>query len=310
MGVYKMATIKEVKKKIENANALGRQNLTEKGVTISETATTYDIMTAIAEIVSGGGANYESIVYNDDDTITLTDKDGVEHTMSCTYEDGKLIGVTYDGKAVNLTYDGDVLVKVGKTAVDMANAQTSEIELLDHTVKFMVDGEPYEVVSVKDGNSVNEPTTPEKEDLMFAGWLDSENALTSFPLTPTDNIELLAKFDYTLETQLYNFYGVSKADYPYVLIEMTSSYMYLHFLSSYTESTNSISHPQPYLNGVFSNPDSSMVSSTSVSEVVHYVMENIKNLGTVYRPIPGTIGSNMFTNANLETYSKSTIYKI
>lgn len=181
---------------------------------------------------------------------------------------------------------------------------------LDHTVTFTVDGEPYEVVSVKDGNSVNEPTTPEKEDLMFVGWLGSENTLLSFPLTPTDNIELLAKFDDTLETQLYNFYGVSKADYPYVLIEMTSSYMYLHFLSSYTESTNSISHPQPYLNGVFSNPDSSMVSSTSVSEVVHYVMENIENLGTTYRPIPGTMGSNMFTNANLETYSKSPIYKI
>lgn len=119
-----MATIKEVKENIKNANALGRQNLTEKGVTIPENATTYEIMTAIAEISDsgGGGVTYSSIIYNEDDTITLTDKEGVEHTMSCTYEDGKLIGVTYDGKKVNLTYDGDVLVKVGKTAVDMVNA--------------------------------------------------------------------------------------------------------------------------------------------------------------------------------------------
>ena len=69
-----------------------------------------------------GGVTYTNIVYNEDNTITLTDKDGVIHTMSCTYEGGKLIGVTYDGESIELTYNGDALVKVGKTAVDMANA--------------------------------------------------------------------------------------------------------------------------------------------------------------------------------------------
>lgn len=73
----------------------------------------------------GGGTEYISIIYNTDNTITLTDKDGVIHTMSCTYENGKLIGVTYDGKNVALTYNGDVLVKVGKTAVDVANVPLS-----------------------------------------------------------------------------------------------------------------------------------------------------------------------------------------
>ena len=80
-------------------------------------------MKGIADIINGGGGvTYTNIVYNEDNTITLTDKDGVEHIMSCTYEDDKLIGVTYDGKAVELIYDGDVLVEVGKTEVDMANA--------------------------------------------------------------------------------------------------------------------------------------------------------------------------------------------
>ena len=117
-----MATIQEIKTKLLNANKLGRTNLAEKGVELPETATTYEIMSKIAEIVSGGGTEYTSIVYNADNTITLTDKDGVIHTMSCTYEDGKLISATYDGKAVDLTYNGDALVKVGKTAVDIANA--------------------------------------------------------------------------------------------------------------------------------------------------------------------------------------------
>ena len=118
-----MATIQEIKTKLLNANALGRTNLSEKGVELPETATTYEIMSKIAEIVSGGsGTEYTSIVYNTDNTITLTDKDGAIHTMSCTYENGKLIGVTYDGKAVDLTYNGDALVKVGKTAVDVGNA--------------------------------------------------------------------------------------------------------------------------------------------------------------------------------------------
>ena len=118
-----MASVQDLKTQIENVNALGRTNLAEKGVELSETATTYEIMSKIAEIVSGGGGvTYTSIVYNTDNTVTLTDKDGAVHTMSCTYENGKLIGVAYDGKAVDLTYNGDALVKVGKTAVDVANA--------------------------------------------------------------------------------------------------------------------------------------------------------------------------------------------
>lgn len=68
------------------------------------------------------GTEYTNIVYNEDNTVTLTDKDGVVHRMSCTYEDGKLISATYDGEAVELTYNGDVLVNVGKAAVDMSKA--------------------------------------------------------------------------------------------------------------------------------------------------------------------------------------------
>jgi hypothetical protein len=146
------------------------------------------------DLASGsGGITYTSITYNEDNTITLTDKDGVEHTMSCTYEDGKLIGVTYDGKRVNLTYDGDVLVKVGRTAVDMANVQISGGQVLDHTVTFIVDGEPYEVVSVKDGNQVNgTPTIPTSKSGTFCYWKDGEGNAVDFPFTPINDSTFIA----------------------------------------------------------------------------------------------------------------------
>ena len=80
-----------------------------------------DMPQAILDIVSGGGANYTSITYNADDTIALVDKDGTEHTMVCTYEDDRLISVTYDGKAIKLGYEGEELKSIGKTTVDMAS---------------------------------------------------------------------------------------------------------------------------------------------------------------------------------------------
>lgn len=111
-------------------NALGGQNLSDKGVVVAENATTYEIMNAIAE-VSGGGVQYTSIEYNEDDTITLTDKDGIDHKMVCTYDDaGKLVGATYDGKAVELTYEGENLVVVGKTDIDLSGTKVRhEIEI-------------------------------------------------------------------------------------------------------------------------------------------------------------------------------------
>lgn len=48
-----MATIAELKALIENANALGRQNLRDKGVNVEDTATTYEIMSKIADITAG-----------------------------------------------------------------------------------------------------------------------------------------------------------------------------------------------------------------------------------------------------------------
>lgn len=213
-----------------------------------------DMPQAILDIVGDGdviiGADYTNIVYNEDDTITLTDKDGVEHTMSCTYADGKLIDVIYDGKAVNLTYSGDRLVKVGKTAVDMANAQTSGGELLDHTVTFTVEGEPYEVVSVKDGNSVNAPSVePTSVNGFFAGWQTS-GELVGFPYTPTEDVDLIANFDAKYySNKLYEHFGVSPTEYPIVVVEYSpnTKNLWVIFDTSITERTDDLLVPYPSL---------------------------------------------------------------
>ena len=72
-----MATIKEVKTQIQNANALGRQNLTEKGVTIPENATSYEIMKSIADVSGGGSPSIDEngiVTFGGSTTI---DEDGI-----------------------------------------------------------------------------------------------------------------------------------------------------------------------------------------------------------------------------------------
>ncbi len=85
---------------------------------------------------------------------------------------------------------------------------SKETENLDYTVTFLVDGAVYEIISVKSGNSVHEPTTiPTSETGVFVSWqLNGENVV--FPYTPTANTEIIALF------QIMEEGGESNADYP------------------------------------------------------------------------------------------------
>ena len=69
---------------IDKLNAIGSAIREKNGTT--DLIPLADMPQAILDIVSGGGVSYTSIVYNDDDTITLIDTDGITHTMVCTYE--------------------------------------------------------------------------------------------------------------------------------------------------------------------------------------------------------------------------------
>lgn len=158
-----------------------------------------DMPQAILDIVSGDGGigestEYKSITYNDDDTITLIGKDDSEHTMVCTYEGKKLVGVKYDGKAIRLGYKNDALNSVGTTAVDLSNAKTSGVSSVDHTVKFLANGSLYEIVSVKDGNLVNAPSgIPTSEIGTFTKWL-KDGVKAEFPFVPREDVNIIALF--------------------------------------------------------------------------------------------------------------------
>lgn len=272
---------------IDKLTAIGDAIREKNGTT--ELIPLVDMPQAILDIVSGGGAVYESIVYNEDNTITLTDKDGIVHTMECEYTDGKLTSVKYDRKSIALTYDGDLLVKIGKTAVDMANAKTYGIEALDHTVTFTVDGEAYEVVSVKDGNSVNVPATqPNNNGNIVNRWSVNGDEVI-FPYTPTTDV-IIDGIIPTQEDILYDFYGVSKTEYPYLLIEwhkkgVEGLYTYtprVYFAHGYSENQYmGLIIEGPYkVGGSDSNYFyESSLPDKSLSTIVNKTMNTVHNVG-------------------------------
>ena len=126
-----MATIQELKTQIEAVNALGRTNLAEKGVEVSDSATTYDIMNSIVNIEGvNTSIEYSNIIYNEDDTVTLVETNGTEHIVSCVYNvDGVLTSITYDGKEIYLTFNGEELVGIGDTVVDLSNQGVGDIAI-------------------------------------------------------------------------------------------------------------------------------------------------------------------------------------
>ena len=109
---------------IDKLNAVGDAIREKNGTT--ELIPLVDMPQAILDIVSGGGVEYTSIICNDDNTVTLTDKNGVVHTMECEFDNHKLTLIKYDDVELVLTYDGDVLVSIGETEVDFSAIEPEE----------------------------------------------------------------------------------------------------------------------------------------------------------------------------------------
>ena len=73
-----------------------------------------------------------------------------------------------------LTINGYIIkYKDGNTTVESdgdSDSNSNKIDALDYTVTFIVEGEPYEIVSIKSGNEVKAPTPPQKGGYYFSGW--------------------------------------------------------------------------------------------------------------------------------------------
>lgn len=130
-----MATVQQLKTQIENANALGRTNLANKGVELPETATTYEIMQGIAEVANGSG----NVGVNTECEISTAD------TLICTFWSNRQAIKTNDGLAiVGQLWNGKNLLiySVGKTKTT-AQFHFANFSTPPSNTYFEYDGETY-----------------------------------------------------------------------------------------------------------------------------------------------------------------------
>jgi hypothetical protein len=186
---------------------------------------------------SGGsdGPIYTDLKYNEDGTFTFFDEEGNEHTAECEYVDGRLEKIVFDGVTMDAVYEEgtDKLIKFGDMDIIVDNySGSASIEPLDHTVTFLADGKPYEIVSVTDGNKVNAPSgTPTSENGLFVAWQES-GARVNFPYPPTKDVEINALFVKSLADKIYTYYGIDKNVYPYVFLGYSSHYDHARIIFS------------------------------------------------------------------------------
>ena len=93
---------------LESANRINALKSAVEAVT----GQSYDNLTQGIQALKDGyntseveGIQYTDIIYNDDNTVTLIDTKGIEHTITCVYENNRLLSMTYDGKEVVTVYE-------------------------------------------------------------------------------------------------------------------------------------------------------------------------------------------------------------
>lgn len=254
--------IREKKNSVESINA---QNFPEEILELS--------------IGDGNSVNYVKVIWNEDDTISFVDTDGITHLMDCKYEDDKITEVIYNNEKIGINYKNDDLILINDTEIDLNNLKIKENEVeipkIDHTVTFFADGELYEVVSVKDGNSVNAPATePISENGSFAGWQLNEGRV-DFPYPPENDVEIVALFG-TLADEIYLAYNIRRKEYPYLLV-YTSTYSYsvsIFFAKSVSIENNSININPISLTGGIGPGYNSRFNTSDVEAMKKYIIES------------------------------------
>jgi hypothetical protein len=149
-------------------------------------------------------------------------------------EEGTIEVVPDDGKFLS---ELEVKTKISETFKE----QNKDIV---YTVKFIVDGKPYEILGVKNKQHINSPATaPEdKKNLSFINWIDEEGDEVSFPYFVEKDTILQARFKKSYAKMLYNHYQISKEDYPYIFITTpqvsNQDGGQLYFVNSYSIKNN------------------------------------------------------------------------
>ena len=95
-----------------------------------------------------------------------------------------------------ISYDGNKAIISENTDLNNFDCNVSSndtINKLDHTVTFMVEDKPYEIVSVTSGNTVTAPSgIPISDNGSFVWWQDVNGEKITFPYLPTADVNIYA----------------------------------------------------------------------------------------------------------------------
>ena len=64
-------------------------------------------------------AKYASIIYNEDNSMTLIEHNGIAHTLNLEYENGKIISAQFDRGGIKIKYENDELVEINGMSIDL-----------------------------------------------------------------------------------------------------------------------------------------------------------------------------------------------
>lgn len=169
--------------------------------------------------------------------------------------------------------------------------------------------------SIKQGEAINPPVYSCK------AWQTEDGTNVTFPYTPTNDLIVYANND-TFANELYNHYGVDKAVYPYVMVQVihktnNSSYPYTYKIAFFDTITKSIN--QPRLVGVNSNISQSthdyyISDLANVEEVVNAIKEKVTTINSSYSADivdenSTTLFYNHYTNFDYN-FNYSTLYRL
>jgi hypothetical protein len=148
--------IREKKNSVESINA---QNFPKEILELS--------------IGDSDSVNYVKVIWNEDDTISFVDTDGITHLMDCKYEDDKITEVIYNNEKIGINYKNDDLILINDTEIDLSKLKIESyieqytsitykeddtIELLDtdgvtHTMTYIYDGDKIDIINY-DGKKI------------------------------------------------------------------------------------------------------------------------------------------------------------